>query len=148
MKKHATLCTPETHLLLHVDDDRDVAFLLERVLQTNQLTQWLFIHRSSGAEAVDYLTRARAGELPMPTLLVLDIKMPRMSGFELLQWVGLNIPDVPAVTLSSSGLAEDRQRARDLGSKAYFEKSPDFSDLVALLRNWKPSHLPAYQQAA
>jgi CheY-like chemotaxis protein len=124
-------------LLLHVDDDADLAFLLERILRTRQLTQWSFLHLSNGLEAVEYLRRSLEGELPQPDLLVLDIKMPGMGGLEVLEWVSVNIPDVTAVILSSSGLLEDRLRARDLGSKGYFEKSASFSELIEFLRGWK-----------
>lgn len=124
-------------LLLHVDDDADLAFLLERVLRTRQLTQWSFLHRPNGLEAVEYLRRSLRGELPPPDLLVLDIKMPGMGGLEVLEWVSVNTPDITAVILSSSGLLEDRLRARDLGSKGYFEKSPSFSELIEFLHGWE-----------
>src|SRR5688572_14858832 len=91
-----------THQLLHVDDDPDVAFLLERALQVNRLSHWLFLHRPGGAEAIEYLQRAKNGEWPRPAMLVLDIKMPGMGGLHVLEWLSVNMPDVPAVMLSSS----------------------------------------------
>ena len=123
-------------LLLHVDDDEDVAFLLRRAF-AKQMDHWSLLHCDSGSEALDYLRRARAGELPVPAMLLLDVKMPSMGGLEVLEWVRDNIPEVPAIMLSSSVLLEDRLRARDLGSVGYFEKSPTFSEIIEFLRSWE-----------
>ena len=73
----------------------------------------------------------------MPDMLLLDMKMPGMGGLDVLEWVRDNMSEVPAVMLSSSGLLEDRLRARDLGSKGYFEKSATYSEIVEFLRNWE-----------
>jgi DNA-binding NarL/FixJ family response regulator len=77
---------------------------------------------------------------PVPDLLALDIKMPGMGGLQVLEWVNANMPALPAVILSSSGLLDDRLRARDLGSKGYFEKSAMFSELMEFLRGWETFH--------
>lgn len=140
--------SPPSHLLLHVDDDEDVAFLLKRALQASQMAHWSLLYLPSGREALNYLQRSRIGELPAPTLLALDIKMPGMGGLEVLDWVNTNMPAVPAVMLSSSGLIEDRLRARDLGSVGYFEKSPTFCDLIEYLRDWETSQFCDYAEAA
>jgi len=131
----------DPHLLLHVDDDEDVAFLLRRALCAKQTAHWSFLHCASGSEALDYLRQAMAGEVPAPAMLVLDIKMPGMGGLDVLEWVQDNTPDVPAIMLSCSGLLEDRLRARDLGSRGYFEKSATFSEIVEFLSKWEQSPL-------
>ena len=63
--------------------------------------------------------------------------MPGMGGLEVLEWVRDNMSEVPAIMLSSSVLLEDRLRARDWGSKGYFEKSATFSEIVEFLRGWE-----------
>ena len=126
-----------TRLLLHVDDDPDVVLLLERALRVSQMGHWRLQYRPAGSEALEYLQQSINGEVPMPDLLVLDLKMPGLSGLEVLEWVNANIPALPAVILSSSGLLEDRLRARDLGSKGYFEKSAMFSEFMEFLRGWE-----------
>ena len=135
-------------LLLHVDDDDDVAFLLRRALCAKQTAPWSFLHCASGSEALNYLRQAMAGEAPAPAMLVLDIKMPGMGGLDVLEWVQDNMLDVPAIMLSSSGLLEDRLRARDLGSKGYFEKSATFSEIVEFLRDWELRSLAQHPERA
>src|SRR5262245_8684610 len=93
-----------TRLLLHVDDDPDVGFLLERALRVNQMGHWRFLYRPGGVEALEYLQEAMDCKMPVPDLLVLDLKMPGLSGLEVLEWVNANMPALPAVILSSSGL--------------------------------------------
>jgi two-component system, chemotaxis family, response regulator Rcp1 len=123
-------------LLVHVDDDPDLAFLLERGLSVAGVANWEFKFIHGGAAALEYLARVNAGEEEVPTLLLLDIKMPRVNGFDVLLWVNQNMPEIPAVMLSSSELIEDRLRARDLGSKGYFSKANIFTELMEFLRTW------------
>jgi DNA-binding response OmpR family regulator len=92
-----------------------------------------------GEAALEYLTRAIAGHMRTPDLVVLDVNMPGIDGFALLEWMGERMPGVAATMLSSSELLSDQLRARDLGSKGYFVKSATFSDLVEFLCGWKPS---------
>ena len=126
-----------TRLLLHIDDDADEAFLLERALELGGVSNWDFVHRSSGEEGVAYLQQAKDGEAAIPALILLDIKMPGMGGMKVLEWATANVPEVPVVILSSSGLLKDRLRARDLGSVGYYEKSATFTDVIDFLRGWE-----------
>src|SRR5262249_48261934 len=61
---------------------------------------------------------------PLPELLLLDLKMPRVSGFDVLIWLRSNkqLKNVPAVVLSSSDYSADMQEARALGATAYLVK--------------------------
>jgi DNA-binding response OmpR family regulator len=127
----------QRRLLVHVDDDPDLAFLLGRGLSVAGLPEWEFKYLQGGAAALDYLARVKQGETDRPTLLLLDIKMPGVNGFDVLQWVNENLPEIPAVMLSSSELIDDRLRARDLGSKGYFSKVAIFTELVEFLRSWE-----------
>jgi two-component system response regulator len=123
-------------LLVHVDDDPDLAFLLERGLSVSGIGNWRFQFIEGGAAALAHLERVKAGEAEAPALLLLDIKMPQVNGFDVLQWVNQNLPGIPAIMLSSSELIEDRLRARDLGSRGYFSKANIFSELIEFLRAW------------
>ena len=126
----------QRRLLVHVDDDPDLGFLLERGLSVAGLPNWEFKFLHGGGSALEYLKRVQRHEEDDPTLLLLDIKMPVVNGFDVLQWVHDNLPDLPALMLSSSELIEDRLRARDLGAKGYFSKGNIFTELIEFLRAW------------
>ena len=123
-------------LLVHVDDDADLAFLLERALSVSGLANWDFKYVQGGPAALEYLGSVRAGSEARPTLLLLDIKMPVVNGLDVLAWMSENMPEIPVLMLSSSELLSDRLRARDLGSRGYFSKAAIFTDLLEFLRAW------------
>src|SRR5688572_3881859 len=101
-----------TRLLVHVDDDQDWAFLVERALLKSGLAGWSYKHLASGTAVMAYLAGVQAGEGERPALLVLDIRMPGMDGLEVLEWATSNLPELPVVMLSSSELLSDRLAAR------------------------------------
>jgi DNA-binding response OmpR family regulator len=123
-------------LIVHVDDDPDEAFLFERALTKSGVRNWNYRYLTGGQQAIEYLLQAKRGDA-RPDLLVLDVKMPGMSGLDLLEWVMEHCSEVPVVMLSSSELLQDRLRARNLGSRGYFGKSPRYEDLIALIRGWQ-----------
>lgn len=126
-----------TRLLVHVDDDHDWAFLVERALLKSGLAGWSYKHLASGTAVMAYLAGVLAGEGESPALLVLDIRMPGMDGLEVLEWATSSLPELPVVMLSSSELLSDRLAARDLGSKGYFSKAAIFSEFIEFLRGWE-----------
>jgi CheY-like chemotaxis protein len=67
----------------------------------------------------------------------MDLKMPRMSGFEVLQWLRQN-PEcsvIPVIIMSNSALEEDVLQAYRLGANAYFEKPANFAQLERILQS-------------
>jgi CheY-like chemotaxis protein len=130
-----------TRLLVHADDDQNWAFLLERALDKGGLTGWKYQHFDSGNLLVQYLETVKSGNTEKPNLLVLDIRMPEMTGLEVLEWASTNLPELPAVMLSSSELLEDRLAARNLGSKGYFSKAAIFTEFLDFLRAWDETAL-------
>ena len=90
---------------------------------------------SDGQEVVDYLQgTGRYGDrqqYPLPDLLLTDLKMPRMGGFDVLRWMREH-PEhgaTPTIVLSSSGMPEDIKRAYELGAKAYMVKPTTLREL-------------------
>lgn len=63
---------------------------------------------------------------PLPSLVFLDLKLPYLSGFDVLEWLRQQAPfkELPVVVLTSSSEDRDRERAKELGVKAYFVKPP------------------------
>ena len=130
-----------TRSLVHVDDDEDWGFLLERALLRNGLLGWKYHFLNSGHAAMEYLMKVTLAEIEPPHLLALDLRMPCLSGLHILGWATVHLPDIPVVMLSSSELLADRLAARDLGSKGYFSKDMAFSDFIEFLRSWDETAL-------
>jgi len=131
-------------LLLLVEDNRDDIFFLSRAFARHGHTfPMRVVH--DGEEAVAYLVGAGPyGDRrrhPMPTHVLLDLKLPKKSGLEVLAWMKSN-PEtcrIPAAMLSSSGQSVDMNRAHDLGSSAYWTKPvsyDDLSDLADRIASW------------
>ncbi|MDQ5987118.1 MAG: Regulator of RpoS [Syntrophus sp. SKADARSKE-3] len=113
--------------ILIVEDDRLSIKIIKRAFQKALLTNPLQIV-TDGEEAVNYL----AGEgkyadrtlYPLPSLLLLDLNLPRRSGHEVLNWHGKQseLKDLPFVILSSSNKSDDIEKAYELGAKSYLIK--------------------------
>jgi CheY-like chemotaxis protein len=93
-----------------------------------------------GQEVVDYLRGDPPFNQPhrqVPNIIFMDLKMPRMDGFDVLQWLRENpaCSVIPVIVLSSSGLDEDILRAYRLGANAYFQKPYNFSQLQDILQS-------------
>lgn len=126
----------EKRILIAEDDPGD-AFLLERAFSKSGFTFSLtFVH--DGQDAIDYLSGLGRYEdrskYPIPDLLLLDLKMPRMDGFEVLQWLrhqpGLS--RMLVIVLTSSDQTRDINRAYELGANSYLVKPIELRDLENL----------------
>jgi CheY-like chemotaxis protein len=97
------------------------------------------IRLSNGDEVVDYLAGIAPYEnravYPIPSLILLDIKLPRRSGFEVLEWIRKQrsgLKRLPVVMLTSSRHSADINRAYDLGANSYLAKPDTASKLGQL----------------
>ena len=126
-------------ILLAEDNANDVELTLA-ALRANRLANEVIVVRD-GAEAMDYLRRTGpyADRPPsLPALMLLDLKMPKVDGLEVLRLVKAD-PDLrmlPVVVLTSSREEQDLVRSYNLGVNAYVVKPVDFSafmDAVKLL---------------
>jgi CheY-like chemotaxis protein len=121
---------PKTKLnVLLVDDSEDDAYFFGRTLQKSGL-QCVFHHLPGGAEAIDYLREAEA-RAELPDVMFLDLKMPVVNGFEVLEWMrtGTSRPQLRVIVLSGSDQQNDMDRARSLGASDYLVKPLKVSDL-------------------
>jgi len=117
----------KTETILVAEDDANDAFFLKRAFQKAGVpTQLRFV--SDGQQAIDYISGR--GEFsdrlayPDPDLLLLDIKMPRVSRFQVLHWVRQQhlLKRIPVIIFSSSGEDKDINEAYDLGANSYLIK--------------------------
>ncbi len=128
----------DSPVLLVEDDPADVR-LIQRAFK--KLARELRVIRlSNGDEVVAYLSGEAPYENrvahPLPCVVLLDIKLPRRSGFEVLEWIrrqrsGLN--RLPIVMLTSSRHSADINRAFDLGANSYLSKPSIPGDLEKML---------------
>ena len=125
--------------ILLVEDDANEVFLFERAFRKAQLTNPLSVARD-GQEAIDFLNRQGGSSdrthHAAPRLVLLDLKMPRKSGFEVLEWVRQQpaLKQLIVVVLTSSNLEADINRAYDLGTNSYLVKPGDFEALIQLVK--------------
>ena len=129
----------ERATILVVEDDPNDLFFLKRAFSSVQ-TRCLMQAVGDGAEAIDYLRGvddyADRQRYPIPALILMDLKMPRLDGFEFLGWLrrepGLRL--IPVVVLSSSNLPHDVKRAYDLGANSFVVKAQDNTALPETLK--------------
>src|SRR5438477_8199304 len=125
--------------VLLVEDDLNDIFLVKRAFKIAKIDNPLQVV-TDGQEAVQYLRGdgkyADRQAHPLPKLIVMDIKMPRKTGFEVLEWVkgdGRPLRRVPIVIVSSSDNPSDINRAYELGANAYMVKPVDYKAVEHLL---------------
>jgi len=149
----AAMRTPANLLLqiLMADDSADDVFFVRRALGELQLGE-LFGAVSDGQQVIDYLSGQGKFEdrtaYPFPNLLLLDLKMPGVDGFGVLEWVKAH-PDkmiIPTLVFSSSVLETDLRRAYELGASSYLVKPSSPDELRELMRAtheyWRHCHIP------
>ncbi len=125
--------------VLLVEDDANEVFLMQRAFQKAGLKNPLPVARD-GQEAIDYLSHQGqfndTTRYPSPGLMLLDLKMPRKNGFEVLEWLRQQpgLKPLIVVVLSSSSLITDINRAYDLGANSYLVKPGDFDTLIQLVK--------------
>ncbi len=120
-------------LILHVEDDPNDVLLFDLALRRKKVG--LPVHSvGDGQEALNYLEGSGAyadrARFPLPGLIVLDLKLPGMSGFDLLEWRRAQpaYKAIPVFVLSSSFLPQDCTRAKALGANRYFVTRYDCLD--------------------
>jgi len=117
--------------VLLIEDDLNDIFLVKRAFKHADLPGPLQVV-TDGVEAIQYLLgegKYADRELyPLPQLIVMDIKMPRKTGFEVLEWLKTDgsLKRIPVIIVSSSTHSIDVNRAYELGANAYMVKPVNF----------------------
>lgn len=125
--------------ILVVEDEPNDALLLRRAFGKAHLDNPIQVV-PEGEAAIAYLS----GEAPyvdrnlypLPALMLLDLKLPRMSGFEVLVWLRQQpgLKRLPVVVLTSSGQKIDVDRAYELGASSYLVKPVSFEELLVMVK--------------
>lgn len=126
-------------LILLVEDNGDDVALVRRAFRRAGITTRLEVV-GDGDAAVDYLQGSGPWSdrqaWPLPRLLLLDLKLPRRSGLEVLQWVRGQpaLRALVVVVLTSSRENTDLRRAYAAGANSYLVKPVDFDDLLRMVQ--------------
>lgn len=121
----------DNNAILLVEDNPDDEQLALRALRRNNISNEIVVARN-GVEALDYMfgTGDHAGRNPdlLPQVILLDLKLPKIDGLEVLRRIRANQRTklAPVVILTSSNEEEDRFRGYDLGANSYVRKPVDF----------------------
>ena len=128
-----------------VEDSEDDAFFFRRTLEKSGVSCPLH-HVLNGAEAVEFLQDARnGGKQPLPYAIFLDLKMPVLNGFEVLEWMRTQTFPAPihVIVLSGSEHQDDKARASELGATDYLVKPVRVKDLHRFLNEVCPPEMGA-----
>ena len=129
----------ENPIVLIVDDSENDALLMRTVFERAGLVEPLQFARD-GVEAINYLQGAGAygnrREFPLPTVMLLDLNMPRKNGFEVLAWLRQQpaLKRLCVCVLSASSHDEDIRRCYDLGANSFLVKPGNLDGLMQLAK--------------
>jgi len=125
--------------MLLVEDNPDDVDLIKHAFRKVQVPHQLEV-ANDGEQAIAYLAGQTAldneGQRSLPAMVLLDLKLPRQSGFAVLQWIRANpgLRHVPVVVLTSSGQDEDVRRAYELCANSYLVKPIRCDALIDMVR--------------
>lgn len=106
--------------ILYVDDDNDDHIFLKQFLASSSLNT-LVVDAYDGDEAIRYLNTADTAALP--SLIVLDLNMPKRNGYEILKYLKTSpFANIPVVILSTSNNEKDKELSSRLGAASYLQK--------------------------
>jgi len=116
-------------LLLVEDNPDDVLFLRRAFSRIGR--HFPVVIAEDGEQALSYLS---GNGPPTPTHVLLDLKLPKKTGLEVLEWMKGDgrTAGLPVAILSSSGQTSDRERARELGAERYWIKPAAFDHLMRI----------------
>lgn len=133
----STVSATRTLGVLLVEDDAGDVLIAREALRAGNLTARLHVV-NDGVEAVAYLRKTgQFADATRPDLILLDLNLPRKSGYEVLAEVKADpsLRRIPVVVLSTSAAAEDIARSYDLHANVYVTKPVDFNDFADVIKH-------------
>lgn len=128
--------------VLYAEDDQNDIFFMQRAFEDAGIPNPL-VAVTDGKAAVEYLSGSGKytdrEKHPLPCLIILDLKMPRMSGLDVLKWIRTQpaLIDRPVIILTSSSGNTDIQSAYSQGANSYLVKPGKPGELFAIVRSLK-----------
>ena len=122
-------------IILLVEDNPDDEALTLRALRKNNMMNEVAVARD-GQEALDYFFGEESSANPAPTLMLLDLKLPKIDGLEVLRRIRANPRTAlqPVVILTSSKEEQDIINGYRLGANSYIRKPVDFNQFMEAIR--------------
>ena len=130
----------ERQTILLVEDNEDDVFAFQRALKKADITNALEV-ADNGRQAMEYLKGehiyADRTRFPAPFIIFLDLKLPYVDGFEILDWLRgqPSLSKTPVCVLTSSAEIKDKDRAYALGARTYMVKPPSARDLLDVMNS-------------
>jgi CheY-like chemotaxis protein len=127
--------------ILLVEDDETDVLLLRRAFKEAELQHPLHV-ANDGQEAMEFLTRKQSeADDHLPALIILDLKMPRRTGMDVLMWMRERpiLRVLPVIVFSSSANRDDIERSYTLGANAFIVKPPSLGErleLAKFIKQW------------
>ncbi len=121
--------------ILLTEDDQGHATLIKRNLKRAGVLNEI-IHFTDGQQVLDFLEEKKQGKNLLPALLLLDIKMPRVDGIEVLSAVKSDevLRKIPVIMITTTDDPREIERCHDLGCSNYIKKPIDYDKFVDAIR--------------
>ena len=143
---HAQVDDLRDSTILLVEDNEEDILLLKRAFRNARVANPLNVVKD-GEEAIKYLsgagTHADRDGHPIPFLILLDLRLPKLSGFEVLEWIRdrPHFAELTVVVLTNSDHVPDVTRAHPMGANSYLVKPGTFEELVEMVKRIRGSWL-------
>lgn len=148
---HGKRSMSDRELILLVEDNEDHALLIRRGLCKGPSIESLQVV-ISGEEAIEYLSGigrySDRDEFPLPSVVLLDLELPGVSGFEVLRWIRkqTELNNVWVVVITCSESKQDASFASILGANSFILKPRDLESLIQMVEASRPYWLGAVRK--
>jgi CheY-like chemotaxis protein len=133
---------PHNHPILMAEDNLDDVLITRRAWKKGNIKNKLYIV-NDGEEALDFLyKRGQYADAPSISLILLDLNMPKMNGFEVLETIknDAGLRSIPVIVLTTSNRSRDIRRAYHLGCNSYITKPVGYENflkaVIEIQRYW------------